>query len=1821
MERNELTAALGVWRESLVNLSGVNRLIKFKASKSGAVVIDSPEPDVILAGLLSGGKWLFMGTEDQERDESADGSSSRVPQLGTFAAGDRARVLHAPRPEKELGTVLRGLMRRANAELLDRGLSVLYLAFGMLRWQDVDGTGMASPLLLIPVALASRGPKTLPELAPGQDDVVVNPSLSLRMREFGIELPNIDDVADLSVMDLLVQIRNAVSTEQGWTVEPTIVLSTFSFHKEAMFRDLLENEAMVLDHPVVRALATKDPSSQSGEFIFEPLEPADIDHVAPPEDTPLVLDADSSQRAAIAAAIAGRSFVMDGPPGTGKSQTIANMIGALLHSGHTVLFVSEKVAALDVVRNRLADAGLENYLLELHSHKASRKEVATALAHALDNITLPPPGMEALSRSSLVDRRIRLNDYAAAMNELREPLHLSLHYVLGVLAELNGFPSAPMPETPPADLTQAEYRAVQEITSQLERSWRPAAQGQSYLWRNVIDDSSLEIRLYQAKSALEELAGTVESNSEVAAAFALTRPSDATTIVSLVNQQHENRPSDAPDSWLMAEDWGAVLDTRNRLTLAVNDIRRAESAVLQRAGVDWSALPDAMSLPLPPPLRPDPQQLTLGHATAAECAETADRFEAVAIRLAHRLDSLRAMARQLGLADVVSFDDADKILALAELVHARHRPLREWTTARSWAGARAAVDALESSLRELADAETLATPMFTGDTLHAPVAELCDRFEHRHHGLKKLSGDYRADKKALTGLLTAGTKFKQGLHHLPAAVRWADATRCYETAVAQYAGRFGNYWRGRETDFASIADALAVASRIFGLLGGQVVPSSLAEYICTSEPNAAHLYLIYEIRHDLGSWKSSLAPAPALHGRPELVLDPIDRSIDWLRAQLEPLRQTAARISAIDRVTGRAQSLIEVEEILALRGAAAEAHANLRCETATYAATFAACFDGAHSDLDRLNGGLKWAQETRGVAGRALTDVQVAALTASRPVRHLAAAAGKWATAADRIIDAFHFDRHAELRSELDDYSTAASLISDLQEDSTGQEEWFAYTRARADLAKQGLDTAIDFCIEQRVGAEHVPRVIEKALLRSWADYIIQNDTRIRPLQERDRSALVQEYRKLDNQLIRAATSDIVRAVNTRRPSVAEIGEPGVIRREGMKKSRHLPVRELISRSRNTSLAIKPCFMMSPLAVSQYLPADMGFDIVIFDEASQVTPGDAINCIYRGRSLILAGDDKQLPPTSFFERVEAESDLDENGTDTADFQSILELAKGCGAFNDLRLNWHYRSRHEDLIAFSNYKFYDGKLITYPSSQSEGPDVGVQFFHAHGVYRRGGGADNPLEAARVAERVIEHFTTRPLLTLGVVTFSIAQAEAINDAIDKARETRRDLDRFFDGDDRLNAFFVKSLESVQGDERDVIIFSIGYGPDEAGKITATFGVLNKPKGWRRLNVAATRARQRVEVVASVRAGDIPPSSNENIEYLRAYLDYAERGQAALAIDLGSSGLGPDSPFEVSVIKAIRGWGYTVEPQVGAAGFRIDIGIRHPAYPGQFALGVECDGYQYHSAPAARDRDRLREQILRGLGWRLHRIWGTAWHRNRQIEEDRLRAAIEAAINAPSDGRINADDDRLPRRMVETTRVETYKTPSWTTEYRVAHVQPLPRWIDPSEAGGHHHMTDAVVAIADIEGPIHMTLVHQRLRDAWGIGRIGSKISENIDGAVRLSEDMVVRDGDFVDRKGRPLDRVRTPSDVIRKVEHVAAGELRLCITLLLRDAGRTARTELVTAVARIFGWMHTGADIKSRIDGVIEHLVADNEIVDEEGHLSPVGALRPNGPNPS
>lgn len=1799
-QTREVAAALEVWKKGLLTVSGASRLINYRATKLRSVAIDAPSADEIVKRLDAGHEWVFEGTKDEgseepagRQDDDSRTSSSPVPLSPT---------LKCSRPQKELGPALRTIMRQANTEWLDRGLHVLYLALGMLHWQDVDESEYTSPLILVPVELVPLGPKDIPHLKAAEDEPVLNPALRVQLQRLGVELPSTEQVEGLDVDLQLVMVQEAVGAKKGWQVTSDVVLSMFSFHKEAMYKDLVENAKTIINHPIVRVLGTSDPLKQSRLLDFEPISPEDIDRLAPPETTPVVLDADSSQRSAIAAAVGGRSFVMDGPPGTGKSQTIANMVGALLHAGKSVLFVSEKAAALEVVRNRLEQVGLLPYLFELHSSKTSRKEVATELLRALETKPVPPAGMSEQDRGLATMRRESLSAYANAMNETRSPLDKSLHDVLGRISQLSDAPHAPIPSTGVERLTADQYWQFKELTKTLHLCWRPAEQGGSYLWKDVIDQGPLEERFFVARRRLEELQGAIDSSRELAEVFELTSPSQSELLAALVQLQTEERPEGVLDAWLTSPSLAEVNGTLSALQLDLDAYHQADDRWRGAAQIEWDDF-TGFSGANGGALGRQGASFATAPLTAAGCNAASRELQDLADALSRALSGGRLLSAALGLPDAVTAADLDRVLALVALCAAPHQPSRDWFSVHGGPHAHHAVQALEASVSRLGQLEAEAKPYFTDAALHAPVEDLLTRFRTEHKGLKKLSSAYRADKKQVSELLASDVAVADGIKGLERAVAWAKAHFEYEAEAHVDGPALGAYWNGRATSFDAAKQALDVVDRTFQVLAGVPLNEQLLTHL-TTESGRSLAGSASEVQRNLDLWRRGFLPGGALSAHQTIALQPSVDVLAWMKDQSLRAAEDAARVQVVDSALGGSHTALEADRMLAL-WSDVRAAAQVLGSRERYRGDLGELFQGTRTDTERLRRAIDWAQRLRQLVRGELTEEQAAALGATRPNPRLRPAKEHWDGAVEAILSAFGSSRRDDLQLELDDFDGAIELIAELEADPDGQAEWFRYTTLRRGLADLGLDKTVMACIEERMPSQHVPEALERALLRGWANSVIAADPRLVPPSAAERRALVDQYRLLDTELIHTAHSRIIREVNARRPQFLGMGEQGVIQREGMKKKRHIPVRDLIAKTKSTALSLKPCFMMSPLAVSQYLPPDIRFDVVIFDEASQVTPSDAVNCVYRGHALILAGDDKQLPPTSFFEKMD-EGDLEQEETDVKDFESVLELAKASGALRNIPLRWHYRSADDALINYSNYKFYEGKLVVFPGPGSKEGDPAITFHKVNGVYRRGATADNPIEAAAVASRVIEHFSKTPNQTLGVVTFSVAQASAVQDAIDRARDGRRDLDKYFDVSERLHAFFVKSLESVQGDERDKIIFSVGYGPDENSKITTNFGVLNRDKGWRRLNVAVTRARKSVELVSSMRAGDIPPSPNENVEYLRSYLDYAERGMPALAVNLGTTGASPDSPFEESVLSVLSNWGYAVEPQVGSAGYRIDIGVRHPAHPGLFLLGIECDGYQYHSAPAARDRDRLREQVLRKLGWRLHRIWGTSWYRDRDAEEHRLRKALEDAI--AGNGHASEAKRRAAVELGFET-VEQMERPDWARTYVEASVPRLPRWIDVSEPGAGQDMAPGVLRVIDLEGPIHVEVLDQRLRDAWGIGRIGAKIRANIDSAIRHAG--VKREGSFLTLPGKSVVQVRTPSErTIRKAEQIHHQELAAAMLLLLAEMGSATGDQLIVSAARLFGWNRTGSNIQDRLEPIIQALVDSGHVKSAHGLLSPM-----------
>lgn len=571
--------------------------------------------------------------------------------------------------------------------------------------------------------------------------------------------------------------------------------------------------------------------------------------------------------------------------------------------------------------------------------------------------------------------------------------------------------------------------------------------------------------------------------------------------------------------------------------------------------------------------------------------------------------------------------------------------------------------------------------------------------------------------------------------------------------------------------------------------------------------------------------------------------------------------------------------------------------------------------------------------------------------------------------------------------------------------------DWLKWRAARAEAIGAGLEPLV-LALEEKADISDTALAFEQAYMAWWLRLAMDAEPTLRGFAHWQHDALIRRFRELDDAMADLATGEVMRRLGNDLPlrdAVPRNSELGGLRHQLGLQRPTKAIRNLIADMPTSFTKLAPCVLMSPLSVAQYLPAGQAqFDLVIFDEASQISTWDAIGAIARGRQAIIVGDPKQLPPTNFFGRSDDGAD---DGAETAEFEkdmpSILDEVAAAGIPTH-RLNWHYRSRDEALIAFSNHFYYDGGLVTFPSPNASGE--AVRLHKVDGTYLRAKGSTNPDEARAITVFIRKRLTEwlkrpeddRP--TLGVITFNAQQQGLILDLLDAERKANPNLEWFF-SDDREEPLIVKNLENIQGDERDVMLFSITFGPDQAGKITMNFGAMNKDGGEKRLNVAVTRARAELHIFASITADQIDMSRTRarGVADLKAFLDFAGRGAAALA-GQDSGSVGPaDSPFEEAVRDALIAKGWEVQSQIGVSGFRIDLGVRHPDHAGAWLAGVECDGARYHSSATARDRDRIRQAVLEGLGWSILRIWSTDWFRAPEATLQRVDAGLTEILEA--------------------------------------------------------------------------------------------------------------------------------------------------------------------------------------------------------------------------
>ncbi|MDD5604020.1 MAG: AAA domain-containing protein, partial [Eubacteriales bacterium] len=600
--------------------------------------------------------------------------------------------------------------------------------------------------------------------------------------------------------------------------------------------------------------------------------------------------------------------------------------------------------------------------------------------------------------------------------------------------------------------------------------------------------------------------------------------------------------------------------------------------------------------------------------------------------------------------------------------------------------------------------------------------------------------------------------------------------------------------------------------------------------------------------------------------------------------------------------------------------------------------------------------------------------------------------------------------------------------------------DWINFIKTENECGEHGLSQFLEEVFREGIQPDIWTYVYRKRLYFLWLDSMYARDDVFSDFRRETYAAMIGDFRDLDKSQLVISRKRIREILEALRPQASQFASGGseihVLMREAEKRRRLLPVRQLFGKIPLLLTALKPCLLMSPLSVSLYLdPGLYTFDTVIFDEASQVCTENAIGAIYRGKQLIVVGDREQLPPSDFFRATAAVPyddgyDTEEEGQggqgsqggqngqsgqafdERGAYESILDE---CGSIlSRLSLKWHYRSRHEHLIAYSNAMIYKD-LITFPSPVVNSRDLGVEFVYVKdGIYDRSATRTNPAEAKKAAELVFECLEKYPGRSVGVVAFSEAQQMAIDEEINKLRKVNGSFERYFNNvygiaggaGDSTNSegFFVKNLENVQGDERDTIIFSVGYGKDRNGKMSMYFGPLNREGGYRRLNVAITRARINVKLICSFLPEDIDIGRSEaaGVAMLKGYIDFVMNGTLP-----GTGGSaqedyysGDGTLFEREILEFIRVNGFDADFKAGCSEYKIDIAVKHPSDKAKYMLAVECDGEVYNSAVTARERDRLRYEVMSARGWKLYRVWSTAWIRNNTSEKDMLLRALRDA-----------------------------------------------------------------------------------------------------------------------------------------------------------------------------------------------------------------------------
>ena len=1863
------------WKDALIDLTRRNPLVSLSLKAKSNLRIPELSPDELYALLTQKRKSLLFMSSVLEAQPFPEVQPSLVrenpgswPEKSRIRTGGEIRrggeVSIAPADLKALNTI----RQRAALAFQEQGLNTLFVAIGLLEWPDPQTkVTLFSPLLLVPVTL-ERTPGSDPlRMRRFDDDVELNPTLRhrLSLRDVQAALPELPEEDDLVPSRYLDAVEAAIIGRADWHVRRECYIGRFSFLKLVMYKDLEALAGMAREHPVVAALAGDKAALQRLPSVTVPPE-GELDEATRGRESFQVLDADPSQQRAVLAARDGQSFVLQGPPGTGKTQTIANIITECIAAGKRVLFVSQKMAALDAVFKRLRDKGLADLCLEAHSHKATKKEVLDQLGRALDART-PPDRQRRGFLEELAESRGALNAVAAELHRPREPLGLSLYEANGQVALAADVPDLPFIFVAAEAVSAEGYSRLESMAQRLAAYHPLFAEATTHPWRGfLVKNFSLNLQT-QVRVTFGDLLGIVDRLEHGAGVLAglcgLAAPPPGfvgTDRLLGIAQAVMETPC-PPESWLTTE--------------SVEDLSRLAGACCHRYDAHQSLRTsllarcrgDVLSLPVADLrdrllgrhdglLRP-----ALGEGWHEKVRENGAEITALFSSLAVRTERLRrgiTVTSQLcGLpaTDTASF--GRYLLRVAGRACTDPKPQPAWFDVPALSALVRQADEARAKHEGFIAGKSDLFSRFSEEVLQLDLPLLIARLRDDYATfLRYFKPGFYRDRRLIRASLQPGILLPPDLvRELSLAQEVREGGEWIQAKERGLEEAFGIHYRGLETDWNTLRTALRQIEELAGEFPGRQVPSVLQSRLVASGPEVEALA---DLRAQLeAQFTAVAADVQALRGwrgtddlpftDQPFTQAPLEELWKWARSVQGALDDHLAARAAVTGVNVRVETPLTAEELaaeldMAQRVAAGEEE--ITAEAPSLSVRFSAFYQGLSTDWSSILTTLEWCRRLRALLpedalspentlpARLVNIVTVGDRAVLADIASAQAALSETQNAGKPFLallpELFAPERLQAAGKELiaAPYPAVYDWLQARLDRLSDMERWIGFQALREECAEAGLLSFFDTTTNRVPPAAQVVPAFRRRFHRLWLDSVADGVPVLRQFRGEEHALRIARFGALDLHQIDSAPTRVHAAAASRRPAaLSNFGEVGALRLQ-LRRKRPKPIRKLLQDIPNLLFSLKPCLMMSPLTVSLFLdPEKITFDIVIFDEASQLFVQDAVGALLRAKQVVIAGDTKQLPPTSFFMNLQEDGEEDEDESESGlasagEFESVLKAADALAieqsphfALHPLR--WHYRSRHESLIAFSRKHFYE-TLITSPSVSRESA---VTIEHVpEGIYwgGKGGKRDNPIEAVRVADLVIAQIRADPEQSVGVITFSEAQQQAIRAEIDLRKRDDLSLESLL-SEEGSEGFFVKNIENVQGDERDVIFLSVGYGRDSLGNLYMRFGPLNTEGGDRRLNVAITRARRRCTVVTSLLPQDIV-SDRTGPRLLRAYLELAQGGSRTAESTLGRPASVPGD-FERAVQSALMSRGHDVRPQVGLFDYRMDLAVVDPSDPDRFLIGIECDGAMYQRAETARARDRLRPDVLRGLGWRLVRLWSGDWVRDPVGEIDRLEDAIARALRGED---VAPPRPELPVEAEDESEVRDGTVPRSLVPQLFMNLPPGVEYYERAAltlTGTSEALYDEddsrraqfLRQLVEAEGPVALEAAVQRLADAAGITRAGSRVRAAIDDTVEemaRMEAIDLRDG-FLWLRGseRPAPRVPRERDVPRPVEQVCREEIGELVVALLKVAFGMRRDELITETARLLGYRSTGVNIRDRINDALSLLELDNRIHVQGGQV--------------